>query len=356
MTRDNAIGMRALKHIYDRWQIDDDRARWSESGFEWWPGHFKQTLLATDEIELNGMRGCRIVATTEVLRAHQPLVADKLMTLNAFAQLAPSYAIQVVPDELVEKEDGWPRAIKFTSMAFVEEDNEGWLPDFFGRMAILQPAYAQMQAEQMASVFGGQANTSSPRQDETLLEFDEMLTVMGALYIPMGEEPSRWSACDEFEQVAEKYGRSDVCFGNGDPDGLTLETPFGDDSALIQLYTDQPHPDLGNGLLATLKVPVWRDQQAEAIREAIWYNFFESFEGSPAPLLGSWCATEARPGQFGPAFSLFLPNALHCPGQVAAVVIWMLERAQWVRERFFPDVVDLTMLEIMQRRLSLPNE
>ncbi len=60
---------------------------------------------------------------------------------------------------------------------------------------------------------------------------DEMLEVLSKIYVVGGKKPSRWKSTNEFEKIAEEFGRSDLCFGMGDKSGVTLETPFGDDSA-----------------------------------------------------------------------------------------------------------------------------
>ena len=78
--------------------------------------------------------------------------------------------------------------------------------------------------------------------------------MLSKIYVSEGNKPSRWNDTDEFGKFAENYGRSDGCFGNGDKSGLTLETPFGDNSALIRLMPGVKHPQLGSGLLVTIQI------------------------------------------------------------------------------------------------------
>jgi hypothetical protein len=92
-------------------------------------------------------------------------------------------------------------------------------------------------------------------------------------YAVLGSSPSRWIATGEFEAIIEKWGRCDSAFGTADETGLTIETPFGDDSALLTLKTNQPHPRLGNGLLAVLIIPRLVETE-KAISGANRLNFF----------------------------------------------------------------------------------
>jgi hypothetical protein len=62
--------------------------------------------------------------------------------------------------------------------------------------------------------------------------FNEILEVAAQVYVPIGAEANRWIGTNEFLEIAELWGRSDLCFGNGDANGLTLEASIGSDTAL----------------------------------------------------------------------------------------------------------------------------
>lgn len=102
-----------------------------------------------------------------------------------------------------------------------------------------------------------------------------MLETLAQVYAPLGKKPSRWAGTNEFEKFVETWGRSDVCFGLADADGMTLETPFGNDSALIQFLTAEGYPQLGHGLLVTLQLPSDCDDPLIAARTAAQLNYFE---------------------------------------------------------------------------------
>ena len=70
------------------------------------------------------------------------------------------------------------------------------------------------------------------------------------------------------EEINSLIGRSDWAFGFADTTGLSMETPFGSDSALVRLHTDQPCPRLGHGLLSTVQFMVPPIGDAEKFAEA----------------------------------------------------------------------------------------
>jgi hypothetical protein len=180
---------------------------------------------------------------------------------------------------------------------------------------------------------------------------DGILEVIAELYAPLGENPSRWSGTDEFEQFAEKWGKSDRCFGFGDSEGMTLETPFGSDTAMIRFLTAEKHPQLGHGLLATLQLPYSNTSLAIA-KEAAALNLLEAFAWTGFPQFGCWHANEFGSGEAGLAFTLFIPNALYKPGLATRIAFCFLLRARWVREERFPNTDDSAMTDILMHRMS----
>jgi hypothetical protein len=180
---------------------------------------------------------------------------------------------------------------------------------------------------------------------------DDMLNVAQAIYGPSGEEDCRWVGLKEFEEIAERFGQGDLCFGFGDEGGLTLETPIGETSALIRLRTDVPHPAMGNGLLASLQFPFVRNE-ADVVNDCLWLNFFESIQWTNVPQFGSWHPREVGDGQFSVAHSFFIPNALFAPGLATNVALWQFGRARWAKNTFWGHLEDLTMMEVMNKRFG----
>jgi hypothetical protein len=240
-------------------------------------------------------------------------------------------------------------ALWFSSSGYISSKIVGWMTELLANTGIIQPIDAQTQAAGVSKMLGtGSPDTSRP---EALKDagLDEILKVVAVVYAPLGKRPSRWVGTDEFEKFAEQYGRSDACFGFGDPSGMTLETPFGADSALITFRTDEKHPQLGHGLSVTLQLPFLADRLTIA-KEAAALNLLEYLSWTGFPQLGCWHLRQSRGEQYAVAFSLFLPNALYKPVLVTNIAFWFLMRARWVREKRFPKMKDLTMLEILNER------
>ena len=221
-------------------------------------------------------------------------------------------------------------------------------------MAIMQPINAQIQAGFLPETLKGGAPDTSRPEHLANAGLHGALSLAEQVLVPIGQEEWRWRGTTEFSDFEEEYARNHDCFGFGSETGLTVETPFGSNSALIRLRTDQKHPALGNGLLATLQVPFFADA-SEIASECAWLNFFESITWTKVPLFGCWHPDSLgqKAEQEGLAFASFVPNALYREGLATNVALWMIARAQWLRQLNWADLEDKTMMEIMKGRVGL---
>jgi hypothetical protein len=144
-----------------------------------------------------------------------------------------------------------------------------------------------------------------------------------------------------------------VCFGNGDKSRLTLETPFGDDSALIRLWSDAKHPQLGSGLLVTIQAPFLATFEEIAKWSAL-LNYSEANRWTDFPQLGCWQPHNigGSEQQIALSHASFIPNALYSPGLATNFAIWSVARVRWIREEFWPRLEDKPMYEIINKRLE----
>lgn len=161
---------------------------------------------------------------------------------------------------------------------------------------------------------------------------------LGAIQAMVGnKEASRgesaWTA-EDFSYVQSKLSKFCVCTGGGL--GLTAEFGLrpgvttamldGPRTALWQLKAEQPHPDLGGGLLCLLHMPhpVARERLPDILQEL---NRREMAPRDQPPHFGAWCQ-----GNSGNtlAYVSFLPNAMHNTAGIALnVSIWAFHRAHW---------------------------
>jgi hypothetical protein len=345
-----------IQRVAALWQIDQDRSTLFENGFDWWPGHFCVRFRVAHE---EGRPDVRVSVRTDFLK-DVPISEDQFVELAAAVSLSATstYAWVYPPaaywNRLYPKPANDTPRLQFSSTAYVTGETAGWLPDLLAGTAIIQPINADVQAEKMRAFLGGGAADVSGPMLAPNVKFDQMIETLALVYGPLGQEPSRWAGSAEFEQFAEKWGQNDLCFGLGDPTGVTLEAPLGSDSILIRLHTEEKHPQLGNGLLGTLQVPYFGSPN-EISKLSAELNFLECSQWTNFPQNGCWHPVERPDNQIGLAFSAFIPNALYRPVLATNLAIWMLARSRWVHDQKWPNVKDETMLEILKRRLNLEN-
>lgn len=343
-----------MERIARLWAVDDNRIVWSEQGFDWWPGHYRVSVRCQKHHKVDE-NAWRLTIRTEFLKNVPIEDYECRKHISMLSAFAPSYCWVFIPEVLTGKYDvPSDGKLGFQSTVYLREDTQNWLPEFFASMGILQAIDAEKQAESTAAFLKSEINTSLPGVDASPYFLDEMLEIANDIYIPLGREDCRWIGCQEFEQVSSKYGMQDSCFGMGDTQGLTLETPIGSSSALIQLNTDIPHKELGNGLLATILLPFWEEESA-IVDKCSYFNFIQSITWNDVPQLGSWHARERNKGEYHPANGTFYPNALYVNGRATNAALWQLGSARWIKSEFYADLEDLTMAEILEKRVPINN-
>ncbi len=348
------VAKQTLQEMAKVWQTEAADMVWLESGFDWTPGNHLVRVRASLP-EAPGEARIRLSVETELLNdvaVDDPKFVRMLGTAALF--VTSTYALVYPPAETwkATKESGKPTLSMFSSV-YVSENLLGWLPSFFAQLTIMQPIDAEIRSGALPQTLG--SGQPAYRNGGKRQAYDGILEVANEVYAPAGMKPSRWIGSPEFQKFAEEYARSDSCFGNGDFLGLTLEVPFGQNSALIRFWTDERHPQLGNGLLITTQLPYW--EGAQKISEfAGNLNFLEARSWTDFPQLGCWHTHAAGDEQFVMAHSTFVPNALYRPGLVLNLAMWSAARAAWVRQTFWPDEEDLPMWKILEARFQNSSE
>jgi hypothetical protein len=150
---------------------------------------------------------------------------------------------------------------------------------------------------------------------------------------PLGSE-SQWKD-NQFEAVKQHLSRFCVCSTGGG--GLTAEFSLsmgatsaiaGDHkTALFQMTTKDPHPELGGGLFTVLQMPHLINDQKRLEQICMQLNKMEMAAHDLPPHFGAWC-----PGKLGNnvAYVSFYPNELHMlTGVEINVAYWAINRSQW---------------------------
>jgi hypothetical protein len=346
----NSVPNDSLRTIASIWQVDESKSTWLDSGFDWVPGSHLVQVRAIQKGEGNDDDRWRISVQTDFLKS-VPLSDElflKRMGMTS-AHLTSTYCWVYPPAQIRKLADTQHHQISFFSSVYVGEDTLGWLPRFLAQTALMQPINAEIQSEDTPKfLHGGEPDFASGEKARVL---DGILEVVAQVYAPIGTQESRWGKCPEFAAFAEQYGRSDVCFGQGDPTGLTFETPCGSDSFLVRLRSDENHPQLGSGLLVTVQVRI-SSTLSEIENTAALLNFAESSSWTGFPQLGCWHPRITADKSVELAHSSFIPNALYADGLATNFGLWSFARARWAKDVLWPEVEDRPMYEILQRRLN----
>lgn len=348
--RDHVLREFSLQQIAKLWQIDPKHKTSNERGFAWLPA--SHTVLVTADLDQQAQR-VRLAVETQFL-TDIPIKQKNFTQL--LDKLSPSwssgFSFSYPPADVwtmlsrASKEAGVTPKLTLFSSAYVNENVALWLPEFLARMAITQPVFAEGFRNDPPDLFKG---AKPDIQGEICKAPDEILDVIAELYIPAGQDESRWVGSDEFNAFAETHAQQDQCFGFGDEHGMSFETPFGSDTALVRFWTNQPHPMLGHGLLVTIQVRIGGDEE-HVVSEAAFLNFLESRSWTDFPQLGTWHSKKNAGNGWVLAHSTFVPNLLRVHGLVSNLAFWALARVRWLRSTRFPNLTDRKMSEILSNR------
>jgi hypothetical protein len=169
------------------------------------------------------------------------------------------------------------------------------------------------------------------------------------MIVPAGEEPSKFvgAQCSGIEGFLVELAETKWWYGNADAEGATVEVPFTGhrpatfqdrssadarlETALVQVFTDIPHPEFGNGALLVTRLPVSPGAH-QAVRLANDLNLAESVGGHDVPpLFGAWAPDPFSNEDDGLAFVSFLPNFLAMGGILNNWTVYQATRAQFAR-------------------------
>lgn len=359
MSTRKQLALKALSRISEIWQIDDERLETVDEsntdviGFNWWPGDYCVRVRAYLKPENKDYPGFKLQMMTDFISDIRLNERFEQMSADLSRYSTSTYAWVYEPAFLQSQKRTANKSTNMflSSSIYIYEEIADWATDLFAHSSIIQPINAQIQAGAMAEIFGTGKPNQSKISPNAAFGLDNILEVVSDVFAPQGKKPSFFAGSPEFEEFTEKYARQDICFGMGDVNGMTLETPFGNDSALIRFLTSEKHPQLGHGLLMTIQLP-WFDEKLEIARQTAELNYYETVRWTDFPQLGCWHSAEGRDSEHGVAFSLFLPNAVFKPGLITNLAFWAVARAQLVKRIKFPEIKSASMNEIMKRRFS----
>jgi hypothetical protein len=319
------IGLQLVDFLYEQLMVDDQWAVRRRRGFTWWAHRLAQHVEVGPPVWETDRHVCAVRIWTEVARDVDPALnpARVLGVVNAQATLSA----------LV-----WDRAdatVTECCTAQIHEGIFGWMSRTLATIALLQNTDAHARAATIACG-GTVAATPHPIGGERP-EPDEILNVLPAIVLPEGAAPSRFAG--PAMQVAQEFMAHMGLAGSADETGLTCEVPFTGETpfaalppgaepqtSLLRIFTDQPHPRLGNGALVLLQLPLEVDEDAVAAL-ANSLNLAEAAGDTGTLLLGAWCADPTSAATL--AFCGFIPNALARLTRVDNVIAYQASRSRF---------------------------
>lgn len=330
---DTGLGM--LENIFQQLMIDEQWAVRTERGFTWWGYRLAQHFEVGPATRSDDLDVYQLRIWTDVAR-HVDQEADPASLVTPANTHQSMNALVWDPSSATISE--------FCTVV-VHRDNIGWLSKIVATAAILQNTAAHTRAHSVADLCGGEPAASNHPTSGHRPEMDDILNVPQALIIPAGAEPSQYEGelSNGLGQFAARMG----WVGNSDATGVVFEVPFTGgrpafmqdrdapdaalETALVQIFTDQPHPEAGNGALTVLQLPVspGSDRAAQLANEL---NLIESQGDMRAPLLGAWCPDIFSKDGNGLAFCSFLPNLIARPGLLENQMVYQGARVRLALE------------------------
>lgn len=313
------VATEALQTIHEHLRIDEQWTVRGERRFSWLGFRLPQEFLASEAILSQGMWVYRIsssIPVVEGVRLPDETVVALLSVMNRFC----------VGEALVWDPAG--RRIAAHQSVILHEETLGWRPHELANFAIVALGRVEAQAEVLADTFHGKLSEWHHPTSGMRTEPDEMLSVADVLFVPCGQEASRFAVEAEFRHVEDLVRQTPHFTAGSSAEGISIEVAVGDDTVLISLQTDEQHPAFGSGLLSTVRMPVPSRIRSTPHNLAAVLNMVEARGQFDGQGFGAWCVDPAA-GQRVLAHAWFTPNLLYRPGGAANVALTAIARAIW---------------------------
>ena len=338
-----AIRDLAFDEIKKVWSAEDSDIIEQEEGFDWLPAsHTVHVRMRPDQDDPSRYR---LWVTTEFLRS---VGSDDEKTAVDIGTLTPVICPTFSPVRWSKSGSGTGRTdLHFFSSVYVStDDTASAFARHLARVSVLQPFMAERAANDFARFLGGTPAlaTGSKRQTDTIVSH------IGEMVGGKSDGISNWTGSPEFERFVERFARNDNCFGTADRGtGMSLETPFGSDSALIRFETEGVFPGLGNGLLVRTMLRS-TETPGRICSLASLLNDLEGTQSTDFAQLGCWHLHQLSDDNHVLAHSCFIPNIFFGDGLVTNYGLWAIARALWAAKVLRRDAGSMTIGEILKAR------
>lgn len=337
------VGLEALGDIHRRLMIDEPWTIREPRAFSWIAHRLSQLVEASDMFESLDVNIARVMSSATVVEDVGVSREAAEAMLGWLNHLAVGSAYVYDPIE---------RTIRAMLAHNVHSETMRFRPEEIASYQIIALVLAERHADLLAERLRGTvARRQHPVAGERL-ERDDMLNVITGVYQVRGCEPNLFANPDEIRAVHDLVRNTYDFSAGGDAGGIAIEVAFGEDqTTLIQLMTNQPHPELGQGLGVFLTLPLQVDEKGAA-KIANLLNLHQFQEGETIAAFGAWCVRHIgeRP-HVGRA--LFVPNANFRCGRPVDSAMAAINQAVWADSLLNPGLPRRSALPAVAKGMGL---
>jgi hypothetical protein len=316
-------GLQLVSALQSRLQVEPEWCVPLDRGFQWWPGQLSQRIWADRLTQVGSNQFSRLHIESDFLRNAE--ASDRILMFT-------SHGNRITTVSAVVFHSGEKR-IRLHASLCVSKDNVETILELAGILAPLQAADASAKSLGFTETMSLDPDiTAHPARGIRNSGHMCLLTLQELR--GLNQESSSASEID-FTPLEDLDPRPWVMkfAGKG---GLTAEFPFtsstptilaaasgqGLGTAMLQLNTDFKHPQLGDGVLIRLTLPL---NASPGLANVL--NLLEARDGADnADQLGGWCDD-----QNGPVFVTFIPTCLLKQDWVVNSIYDNAIRTKWAK-------------------------
>ncbi len=283
----------------------------SDDSFSWWADDTRQTLNFSLITLTNNAPAVEIKICTDFIRncKNTTYYWETLLRDSTLAGLV--------------RNSNNPQKIQFASKLIITKEHQSKLCTLAFWVSVLQMCETLVYQEMAPTYLLAAPDKSTPVNTSPSVTSQFVFDFVDQQLRPLEDKASKFAGINMSNQVQAIQSPPTV-LANGDKNGFVSELPFMGRTSLVGLYTNDSHPRVGNGLLATIKIP----GQHEDITDLALALNEKEFALSGNVFLGSWCRTTA--GHL--CFASYYPNTAHFNGIIPYIYNAFVEKAQWIAE------------------------
>ena len=321
MNNTQDAGLEVLDFVYRSMKIDECWSIREPRSFTWWGHRLAQRVSVEPVRRSHGFEVARLSAETDLLRNVQSTqkTADRLAGFNQHASLS---AFVWYPDE---------GRIRLRCSAGVHAETIETLKPLFSAAVSIQVADAHVKVDALATLLGGEPDTSGHPTGGQRQDIDDMLNVIEQLFAREGRKAKPFTEAD----FARAAAVNPPLWLEAETSGTSLKALLGTEkypSAIAVLYVEgsEFHPQLGFGLLMQLNLPITASaDQTLVLSHKL--NLAEAHAWETPYFFGAWCPGGNKLS--GLVFTAFIPAAVCRTNLIEAMSLQMVARVQWACEQ-----------------------